>query len=172
MNKFYKKLLKNNALYLVGILVLSVVIFFVGMSMSDSVTKINQQHLTLATRLNSLRSLATLRADYEKAKPYFSFLENILPARDQLLSFENDMRSLANKEKLNPGFSFTSEKASMDTEPGALSFRMTLEGSYDGFVNFLNDVESSRYFIDVSDVDLSSKGTGYAAIINGKVFFR
>lgn len=172
MNKFYKNLFKHNWLYISGILVLVILIFVLKINMESSVAKISSQHSTLATRSSSLLSLATLKGDFIKANPYFSFLENVLPPRDQLLSFSKELEGIARKNNLEFSFTFGEEKVSSGKEPGQISFRAIVNGNYNDISNFLKGVESSRYFIDPSSVDLAKKGAIFTATINGKVFFR
>lgn len=172
MNKFYKNLLKHNWLYIFGILILVALLFLLKINMESSVKKISSQYNTLATRSNSLLSLATLRGEFIKANPYFSFLENILPPRDQLLSFSKELENIARKNNLEFSFSFGEEKLSFGKEPGQISFMAIVNGSYEGISEFLKGIESSRYFIDSSSIDLVKKGSSFSATINGKVFFR
>lgn len=172
MNKFYKNLLKHNWLYISGILILAVLVFVLKINMETLMVKISDQYSTLATRSSSLLSLATLRGEFTKANPYFSFLENILPPRDQLLSFENELENIARKNNLEFNFNFGTEKESSGKDPGQVSFRATINGGYENIYNFLSGIESSRYFIDFSSIDLVKKGAGFSATINGKVFFR
>lgn len=172
MNNFYKSLFKHNWLYISGIVILAALIFFLKFNMESSAKKINGQYDILATRSSSLLSLATLRGEFTKANPYFSFLENILPPRDQLLSFSKELEGIARKNNLEFNFNFGEEKLSSGKDPGQISFRAIVNGSYDGIYQFLKGMESSRYFIDPSNVDLSKKGETFSATINGKVFFR
>ncbi|MHB9019667.1 MAG: hypothetical protein ACYC3G_02225 [Minisyncoccota bacterium] len=154
MNNFYKNLLKHNWLYISGILILAILIFVLKMNMESSLVKISEQYDVLATRSSSLLSLATLRGEFTKANPYFSFLENILPPRDQLLSFENELENIARKNNLEFNFNFGEERESSGKDPGQVSFRATVSGSYDSIYNFLTGIEASRYFIDSSSIDL------------------
>lgn len=172
MNNFYKNLLKHNTFYLIGILALAALLFFTYASIQDLVTKIDQERSALASKSNALSSLASLRGDFEKAKPYLSLLENILPPRDQLLVFSNELEGLAQKNNLQFGFTYGEEKPSTITVPGSLAFKISLTGNYDGITAFLKALENERYFIDISNVDDSRKGDDFSAIINGKVFVR
>ena len=172
MNKFYKNLLKHNWLYLFGILLSVILLFLLKINIESSAKRLSEQYSTLAVRSNSLLSLATLRGEFIKANPYFSLLENILPPRDQLLSFSNELENIARKNNLEFGFSFGEEKLSSGKNPGQISFRAAVNGSYKGISDFLNSIETGRYFIDPSSVDLVKKGSGFSATLNGKVFFR
>ena len=172
MNKFYKNLLKHNWLYLSGILLSVILLFLLKINMESSVKKISEQYSALTARSNSLLSLATLRGEFIKANPYFSLLENILPPRDQLLSFSKELENIARKNNLEFNFNFGEEKVSSGSDPGQISFRAIVNGGYEGISEFLKGIESSRYFIDPSSVDLVKRGSVFSATINGKVFFR
>ncbi len=172
MSKFYKNLLKHNWLYISGIFILAILLFLLKINMESSAKKIGEQYSALTTRSNSLLSLANLRGEFIKANPYFSFLENILPPRDQLLSFSKELEGIARKNNLEFNFTFGEEKLSTGKDPGQISFRVIVNGSYDSISEFLDGIETSRYFIDPSNIDLAKKGSGFSATINGKVFFR
>jgi Tfp pilus assembly protein PilO len=172
MNNFYKNLLKHNIFYLAGILALAALLFFIYTNIQDMVSKISQERTTLISKSNALSSLASLQGDFEKAKPYLSLLENILPQRDQLLIFSNELEGMAKQNSLDFGFTYGEEKPSTEFMPGSLAFKISLTGSYDGITNFLKSLETERYFIDIASVDESKKGDDFSAVINGKVFVR
>ncbi|MCL5017103.1 MAG: hypothetical protein M1155_00345 [Patescibacteria group bacterium] len=172
MNNFYKNLLKHNVFYLAGIIVLAIVLFFLFNNVQDSVSKIKVERAALIAKSSALSSLASLRGDFEKAKPYLTLLENILPPRDQLLIFSNELEGLAKQNNLGFGFTYGEEKQSSGNVPGSLAFKISLTGSYSGITNFLKSLETERYFIDIVNVDESRKGDDFSAIINGKVFVR
>jgi Tfp pilus assembly protein PilO len=172
MGKFYKNLFKRNVFYWLGILILVGLLFFLKTSLGNSVSEIAKKQDLLTARSSSLKSLATLREQFQQANPYFSLLENILPPRDQLLNFSKELESLAKKSELDFGFTFGEEKVSSGKQPGYISFRLTLTGTYNEFDGFLKSVEASRYFVDFSNVDMTKKGDTFSVIVNGKVFFR
>ncbi|MBU4348275.1 type 4a pilus biogenesis protein PilO [Patescibacteria group bacterium] len=172
MNIFYKNLLRHNIFYLLGILALAGILFFLKVDIKNSVLEITQKRNALAVRTNSLSSTAELEADFKQASSYFSLLDNILPSRDNLLLFSKEIEDLAVKNKLEFGFTFGVETLANEKEPGSLCFRMVLTGSYDSFVSFLKDIETSRYFMNFNNIDITKKGDGFSGIINGTVFFR
>lgn len=164
--------MEHNIWYISGILILTGILLFIYTDIQRSALTITQKNNMLATRSNSLSSLASLRGEFEKAKPYFSLLENILPPRDQLLSFSKELEGIAKKNNLEFGFTFGEEKLATSIEPGYIAFRVTVTGGYAGLTAFLRSLETGRYFIDAATVDSVKKGDGFSSIINGKVFFR
>ncbi len=172
MNKFYKNLLTRNWAYLLGITILIVMVFLLQSDLDSKLSQIKLQHVTLASKSNSLESLAILRGQSDKAAPYFSFLENILPPRDQLLSFSKEIEDMARKNNLEFGFTFGQETIGSGDQPGKIDFKVLVTGPYESVSNFIKGVEGGRYFIDIVNVDLTKKGQGYSATISGKVFFR
>ena len=172
MNNFSKNLLKRNTIYIIAILAVAGIMFLMAAVINGAVSGIDQKQLILNDRSNALQSLAVLRGQAEKANPYLSLLENIIPPHDQLLSFSKELEILANKNKLDFSFAFGEEKKSSGNEPGYISFKANLTGGYDGFTSFLKDIETSRYFVDVASVDLTRNADDFSAVINGRVFYR
>lgn len=172
MTNFQKLLLKNVGPYLGAIIILGIALILIGGNISEQTIKISQQRLDLATKTQSIKSLASLRTDYELAKPHFDLLQNILPSKDEMISFLKDLESFARKNQLDFGSSFGSEVVSTASEPGQINFRASIQGSYDGFLNFLKLVDQSRYFVNFSNLELTENINGFNIIVNGKVFSR
>lgn len=117
-------------------------------------------------------SLLSLQADFEHAKPYVSVLENILPIRDQLISFPKDLAFVAQKNKIASAVSFGAETLATDKVPGFVRFSMTLDGPYDNILKFMQEVERGKYIIDWSNIDFISDNKSYKGTIFGRVFFQ
>ena len=174
MNKFYKNLLKHNWIYMLGIVILVVSVLFLRSDLTSSVKEITKQYGTLTAKSSSLLSLVTLRGDLVKANPYFSFLERALPLKDQLLSFSDELEEMATKNSLefNSQSIFVETKESTPKDPGYIVFRAAVTGDYVNIQKFLSNVESHRYFIDLTGVVLVKKAQAFSAIVSGRVFFR
>ncbi|MDD5431264.1 MAG: type 4a pilus biogenesis protein PilO [Candidatus Pacebacteria bacterium] len=172
LTNFQQMLIKVTAPYLGAILILIVVIFVVKGNINSNVKKINLDRTVINSQVESLKALADLRSEYEEASPNFSFLENILPSRDEILIFSKDMETLAKNDQLGFGFTFGSETKSTPVAPGSIAFRMAIQGPYSNLITFLKDVEKSRYLVDFVNFNLSKRGDSYDADISGLVFTR
>lgn len=124
----------------------------------------------LRARVDASLAISSLKTDFEVAKPYFSVLENILPIRDQLISFPKDISFVAQKNKISAAVSFGTETAATASAPGFVNFSMVLEGSYDDILKFMKEVEHGKYVIDWANVDFSFNKKNYTGTISGRVF--
>lgn len=173
MSPFLRQLLKSNAAYAVIILVLIIFLFILRADINGRSGQIIQKKTDFAVRSQSVKSLSVLRSEYEKALPSFDFLENILPARDQAITFAKDLEGFAGKYRLEYGFTFGSEAKSTVSAPGSVDFRISMGGTYDNIINFLKNVDKSRYFIYFSSMDLSKAGgDSFTSVVTGSVFTR
>lgn len=117
-------------------------------------------------------TIASLKSDFESAKPYISVLENILPIRDKLISFPRDIIFIAQKNKVEAAVSFGAETLASKTEAGFIKFTMTVDGSYSDILKFLQEAEKGKYIIDWVDTDLAFGNKKYKGSISGRVFLQ
>ncbi|MDD5547867.1 MAG: type 4a pilus biogenesis protein PilO [Candidatus Pacebacteria bacterium] len=172
LTAFHKALMTAVLPYLGVIIVVVVLIFWLKGDIKDKTNKISLLKANFLTLSNSISSLSALRSEYELAKPHFSLLENILPSRDEVISFAKDTESYARKEQMGFGFSFGNETKSTVSEPGTIDFRMGIQASYPSLISFLKDIEKSRYLVNFTNFEATKKGFDYDVTINGQVFSR
>ena len=158
-----------------GVLVLAVLItqLVVG-DLAGNSTKIQNQKTELALRIQATDQLASLKSDFEKAQPLFQFLNSVLPPKDSLINFGQDLISLGRVDRLELNFSFGGETAASDQTPGFINFAISGTGAYGNFQKFLADLEKSRYFIKFNSLDLTRQQSGdnYGILAEGQVFYQ
>ena len=172
VNDFRKKLSLNIGLALILTAILAIFIIFIGYDINKRIFKIEAFREELKFRTNALNSLASLRQESEKAKPYFNMLQTILPTKDEIVNFLKELNDLAKINKIELGFSFGNEILGTPSEPGATNFNLTVSGNYNNIFNFLRSAEKSRYVIGWESVDLTRdpQSQRFSALISGKVF--
>lgn len=170
MTEFKKQLLLKLGIGLAVVLILATLMFLLSFDISRRVRQIQNQRSEMVFRTQTIDALASLKSDFAKAKPYFSFLENILPQKDQLITFSKDLETLARQNKIDLGFSFGSEAPSSETEPGSLSFTLTAAGTFSDLLGFFKDINKSRYFVNFISIDLNKRDTVYTGNLSGRVF--
>ncbi len=166
------KLTKSIILSLSAIIFLALFTLWLGSDISSRSAAVLEGRKNLVQKSEALRSLAALKLDSERAKSYSSLLQNILPLRDQLISFPKDLEGIARKNKVDFGFSFGAEVASKDNLPGSLGFAITLGGKYANILDFMEEVESSRYIIEWVEMDIALVGDIFKGSASGRVFSR
>lgn len=170
---FRKRLMIAIALTLGLILVLGATIFFLGTDIQKRAEKISLMRADLSFRTKAIESLAELRSDFDKSKPYEMQLKNMLPTRDQLVNFSRDFNVIANQNKINLNLSFQGggQAASETATLQKTDFLITTQGSFSNLLNFLKATGKSRYFIKTNSLDLTAQGgDNFNITINGHVF--
>jgi len=170
MTEFKKQLFLKLGIGLGGVIVLVALTLLLSSDISRRVNQIQSQRSELFFRTQTIDVLATLKSDYEKVRPHLSFLENILPSKDQLITFSKDMETMARQNKVDLGFSFGPETPATDGDPGYLSFTITVAGTFNDLLAFVKDVGKSRYFTNFVSIDINRRDSVYTGNLSGRVF--
>ena len=159
------------ALGFVGVLVIGIILF--GLNIKSSTKKIAAARGELAVRTISLRSLASLRADYaNKAQSYLNVLYNVIPQKDELIDLSKDIQAIASADNLEYGFTFVGETQPTEADLGFVKFNLKLGGDLTGLLNFLKNIDYFRYLIDVGSVSINREGSLMRMNLAGSVYFR
>ncbi len=146
----------------------------VAWHLSSNAGKITKQRGELALRTRATESLATLKSDAEKAKPFAEVLNNVLPSKDRLINFGKELTDLAKQNGAEMSFDFGGETASTPETPGFIKFSMTGVATYGSWTKLLKDLEKSRLYIKINSTDLTRQpGTdSFNIVAEGQVFFQ
>lgn len=170
---FKKRLAILLIISLAVIAVLTTAIIFMGLDIKSRAQEVSRLRADFNFRARAIESIAELRSDYEKSKPYAGEIKNILPTQDQLVNFSRDMNLIANQNKINLSLSLKGG-GQLKTETPALQkndFSATAQGTLNSLINFLRAVKTSRYFIQMNSLDISKQGENtFSILINGQVF--
>lgn len=147
-------------------------LLILGIDVSSQTQKIRMQRETLVNRTQAVSTLANLQSDFNESQKYLSILENILPTRDQLIDFPRELEIAARNQNLGFGFSFGNEKSPSNSEPGATSFSVTLQGTQTQIFNFVRFLEQSRFLIRFLTLDMNRAGEVFNTTVRGEVFFK
>ena len=164
-DKAKDRLFSNLIISIGTVLVVLAVLVFAGLDARS----VAQEALTSRTELNAktdeLNKLAQLREEAKLAEPKLELLEDILPERDDLFTFAEDIEALGTEHDINATFNFGSENK------GNISYNLSAIGSYDEIINFVEIIGSEVPFMSISGIDVIILDNGYRAAISGKVFF-
>ena len=169
--EFTVKLFTSIGIILVTCSVLGVLILLFGLDIARRANSVQGYKKDAKAALENSLSVLSLKSDFERAKPYVSVFDNILPIRDQLIAFPKDVALLAQKSKVEAGVSFGSETEPTDKYPGFVGFSMTMAGSYSDILQFMQSVERGKYVVDWGDVNFSLENKNYNVKVSGRVFF-
>ena len=117
------------------------------------------------------QSFVLLTEQEKQANKYSDFLNNILPARDDLIHFNQVLRDLASNYDASVGFVFGVESPSTETSPGSTSFRLTIDAPADKFSDFIEAFDTISYLVAFDSIEYSRLDSGFVRVqISGRVF--
>lgn len=162
-------------LWVVLILFFGSLFWWLSSDLSRRAGDFQQQRQEVKARVEAIQSFTVLKAEFLRAKPYSSVLENILPTRDQLIELPKFFASLAGKYKVDFSSNFGAETMGQNGLPSSIGVTMTMSGPYDQLVNALRALERERFILTWDAIDLligGEKSGAYRASLSARVFFR
>ena len=173
MKAFHKRLVTELAISLIIIGAMALGLLFFGFNIIKFSKKIVSTRQELYDRSVSIESLATLRSDYTaRAKNYLNVLYNVVPLKDELIDLSKDFSSLASGEKLEYGFTFVGESPATSVDLGSVEFNLTLGGTLERLLSFVENLQNFRYLINLDSLSLVGGAEQMKMSVRGKVFFR
>lgn len=173
MNNFKKRLTTDLTISLLIILALFAGVLFFMSKAGDYSDQIISERTLLADRTESVSHLASLRDQYAQASNYLNVLYNIIPSYDQLINLNQDIQSLAAKEKLDYGFSFAGETPKPQGGLGSVAFSLAVTSdSYASLMDFIDDLQNFRYLNSIDNVSLKNNNNRLTMSVQGRVFYR
>lgn len=154
LDSFKHRLIKMLALTLGIIALAATMIIFLNLDINKRVDAIAKSKERLFLRDQQINALSSLNAKMEKADAAMVVLNNILPEKDSLIAFPEEIKRIAKENSVNYTFSFGTETPSSEGEPGSINFGIRAEGDFDAVIAFLKELEKHPYFISFGDMDM------------------
>ena len=130
----------------------------------------------LVTRQASIVGiLASLKNDAPKAAIYTTAMEKLLPTHDELIGFQPWLMSRGQSDGVGLNFNFEGNSAPAPPGSyGADGFTLSVSGSTDQIIAFLQDIEikANAYLLSIDSFDIARSGTTYSVTLQGRVFSR
>ncbi len=162
-----KQLLIYGGLVLV-FLILS--IFFISQA-NDFSQKINEIKIQTLSTQQALDVFSVLTNEQQQAQKYLERLTKIFPNKDSLINLATIIRDKSLTYNLSENFSFGSEF--QEGEIKDVGFNLSLSGSLDNFLRFLQDIEKLPFFIEFSAIDVNNVNDfDYQINTAGKIYTR
>lgn len=141
-----------------------------GANISRKVATFIQYKRELIARTFAIQGLAELKKDEKEAEKETIFLKTILPDYEQLIDFSQSVTNIAKRNNIKLTFAFGDEHRDVDTSIRSVYFTLSTQSSYTDFVQFLRDVETSRYIVAFDAFNVARSGDIFQATVNGNVF--
>ena len=159
----------------VAIVLATVGMYFFSNDLTAQADKIVADRTLIAQQTAVLGVLAELKHDAPRAAQYAVAMGTLLPKHDDLIGFSGWLNSIAQAHKVSSSFSFRGDNVSASpSSPGTDGFTISVQGSAENLVAFLKDLETQApgFLLVVDSFDLSSTGTDYRTVLQGRLFSR
>ena len=143
---FQRQLTMIIGVMLAVILIIGVCLWLIAKDIKGNAERAENLRKELSSRFKITESSALLRRQSEQARAYLTALDSIVINRDRLVNFSHDINSMAKQNRLDLSSSFSGESYSTDKKFGKIGLSITAAGPLNNFIQFLKNVENSRYF--------------------------
>jgi Tfp pilus assembly protein PilO len=141
------------------------VILGLGRNIKTTATGIASIKQGFTTRSQQLSDLARLREEAKLADEKLPILRSVLPQKDKLFLFPQEIESLAIEKGVTTNFTFSKEVQ------GSADFTLAIGGELGAIIKFIKYIEETMPFISFTDFDLTQTTDGYRTVLRGTLFF-
>lgn len=157
---------------LVGTLILAIILIVIGLKIKNMTQDILNQKSEISAKQQRIEAFSLLEKDAVNAAKYTSILQNALPTKDELITFKQELDSLAQKTDVTISFTFGTEGSEIQGGVKGLAFQVVVGGTLGQILNFFREMEKNRFIINISDMDLNKQGNVFRGNLNGQVYFQ
>ena len=169
---FRNKFIIATSIAFAGTLILTIILVVLGLKIKNTAQDIINQKIEIASKQQRIEAFALLEKDAVSASKYTSILQNALPTKDELITFNQEVDLLAKKIGVATNFTFGAESGEIQGGVKGLAFQIKITGTLEQILNFFREMEKSRFIINISDIDLNKQGNIFSAGLNGQVYFQ
>ncbi|MFH1890818.1 MAG: hypothetical protein ABIJ91_04630 [Candidatus Kuenenbacteria bacterium] len=158
MNKSHKKYIA----IIIGLTILAVVLIFgviipAKQNMKNSRNQIMDKYKHLQSLLNGGQGIDKMKANYELIKSNQHILDDVFLYSGQELGFITDLEGLAKKHKMEQTISFLTDKMTERDGMNIIPLNLSLNGNFNDFMNYLNDLDALDYYINLELIEMSKE---------------
>jgi hypothetical protein len=169
---FKKSLYLNFGIIAVVIAVFALFYILLELNIQKQITTINDIKSKKATASESAENLSVLIKEWATAKNYSQQVALLVPSKDDLVSLQKDINNIARTDNVSLGFNFGLESAGDAGSLGNITFKATVDGTSDGILNFLKDVENKYYSLKINVLELNVLSGGLLRLtMSGQIFY-
>lgn len=174
MQKTFAKWLKlNSAIFGALLVVGGGLIVYLYFDVANRLEEVLADRVLFNARSQGIASIAALREESKKGAGYLVQLQEILPKKDDLFNFSRALDAAARNRKVNLSFAFGADAGGVSPGTGAITFTITTTGTYADTMNFIRDMETSKFLVIFDTFDIVRAGMQtYSTTITGQVFYR
>lgn len=168
LDKYQKFDLKNKiitALIVFALIIFALIYFIVMPAVADIQTiseKIEEQRIDLEKKYIKGQSLKQLTENLKKIEAKLSSLDQIFINRNRELEFITTIENEANKSQISQKINLSSPKETESQKFQKNSLQLSTSGGFNQQMNYLLNLESSSYYINVKSLEFTTGGSGAA----------
>lgn len=147
------------------------IIFFLRSDIRKKSDTIYQARTSLYVQAKMLSEHMALKEDAIKADPLLLKLKSTLPDKDGIYQAKISFEQMARRRNIAFNWRFGDETPPSGTTPGSVQLEIIAQGGYNEVVAFLQDIEGSRYFLNITGADITRQGTQANSVIQASMFF-
>lgn len=172
-DSFKKRLIRQLIITGISIILVVAIIIVLNIDINKRAKRIEERKQEAFMQTQIVLAFSSLKKEAELARGDLALLEAALPNRDELISLPRGLEVIAKKHEIDLGFSFGTEVAATETQPGSIRFTMSLGGGFDNLLRFMKDFELNPYYISLNSVDLVKReGSRFSLGTTGEIFTR
>ena len=145
-------------------------IVFIGADAGRNADGIFMATALVNSRSKAITNLSRLNDEAKIADPLLSDLARRLPDKDSLVDFLTYVKSLAAKYNGLSTSKFGEEFSGIGFS--SIKFNISVAGDYASLLKFINDLDRSPYFINVTAINLVKQADKYNVLMDGSIMFK
>ncbi len=173
MDSFYKKLVWQIGSAGAIIIFLWGGVYFFRVRITDYANKVSVGRIALIQNTINIESFAFLKAQYtNKGRQDMNTLLAFVPQRDQLINLVGEFKAIADKVRVRSSLQFSGETPATDEAFGSLKFTLSLQGTTDDLLQFMQSLEHFHYLRSIEGFTLTRNDPKSELSLRGQIYFR
>ncbi len=170
---FKKSLYVNLGILAAIILVFVSFSYLLRMSVDHQVSVIQDINSKKSFVSDSSNNLSILIKQWNFVRNYVQQISLMVPSKDNLVNFQRDLNDISQRDGVSLTFSFGSETPSSGAgNLGSIGFSSVINGTQQGILNFIQDVENKYYSLKISSLEMVKTSDTLSKLsITGQVFY-
>ncbi len=169
--EFKTKFVISIVITLVILVIVIAAIFYLQGDINNKSNTIAQINQGVINKTDALKALTNLEQQEVIATPLLQKMNSVLPSQDMLFSLQQNLQTMARNDSLAFSSQFGAETSPSQATAGEIAIEMTLQGSYNAILTFLQSVESNTGFLSVSSIDITANQGIFNANVTGNIPF-
>ena len=163
-----------NLSIIVGFLVFVIpTLLSLGGEVRQRATSIREQRMQIDRQTRMIAKLAEFREASSEVETAMADLQSIIPPREKLFSFPQNVERLATGAGATADVNFIGkESPATEDEAGSNTFTVTGKGNFDDTLELISALEKRReFFVSLDSINMTRLEGQFNTVINGLVFF-